>query len=90
MSEEILFKFKNDVKNIELRDEVINSYKKNRKMDNLVEKMKKDLDKMGNGWVVISGNKMLGACSFIEDTLVEFEVEGREFIVFQIFIPVNE
>lgn len=88
---EVEFKFKSDVTNLDLRNLVMNSYLKNRENPNLseiVESLKKDLDEaFPKGWVVFGGKHMVGACSFIENTLVDFEVEGISFVLFQTIYP---
>lgn len=88
---EIEFKFKTDIRNIALKDVLIDSYTKHRNLKDLpalVENIKKDLDgQLSRGWTVFAGKQMVGACCFIEDTMVDFEVEGLSFVIFQSFCP---
>lgn len=88
---ELEFKFKNNLKSLELKDAIIDSYRKHRKcstLPDLVENIKKDLDsQFTKGWVVFGGKHMVGACSYIEDTLLDFEVDGNSYVIFQTFVP---
>ena len=90
---ELKFKFRNDIRNIELRDCIMNSYKKNRTNPNLpevIEAIKKELDEtFSKGWIVFGGNHMVGVCSYIENTLADFEVEGTSFVIFQTIYPAD-
>lgn len=88
---EPLFKFKMEVKDKKLEDAIINAYKVHSStstLTELVEKMKADLDKkFPKGWIVFAGKHMVGACSYIQDTLADFEVDGISFVIFQTFCP---
>lgn len=90
---ELKFKFRNDIRNIKLRDCIMNSYKKNRTNPNLpevIEAIKKELDEtFSKGWIVFGGNHMVGVCSYIENTLADFEVEGTSFVIFQTIYPAD-
>lgn len=88
---ELQFKFRNDIRNVQLKDAIITSYKEHRgasKLSELVELMKKDLDRViPRGWIVFAGHQMVGACTFIENTMIDFEVEGISFVIFQTYHP---
>lgn len=88
---EPVFKFRAEVPNEELKKAVIESYKAHAPscdLAALADKIKNDLDeKLPKGWIVFAGKHMVGACSFIKDTLVDFEVDGISFVIFQTFCP---
>jgi len=88
---EPLFKFRKEAANSTLKNTIIESYKLHASscsLPELADKMKQDLDaKIPKGWIVFGGKHMVGACSYIEDTLVDFEVDGTSFVIFQTFCP---
>lgn len=88
---EPLFKFKVEMKDKQIEDAIINSYKLHSPtyaLTELAEKIKLDLDeKFPKGWIVFAGKHMVGACSHIKDTLADFEVDGVSFVAFQTFCP---
>ncbi|KAM0681110.1 hypothetical protein GINT2_000895 [Glugoides intestinalis] len=85
------FKFKTEPLDQNLKDTVMGIYKSNIEkltLPELAEKIKKDLDeKFPKGWIVFAGRHMVGACSYIENTLLDFEVEGVSFVIFQTYVP---
>lgn len=59
---------------------------KSKSLPELIETMKKRLDKsMGVGWVVFAGKHMAGVCCYIANTLAQFEVDNTIFVVFKTF-----
>lgn len=91
-AQEPVLNFKSNKINEDLRKKVIELYKKHKNAPTLpgvVEVIKKDLDvAIPKGWVVFAGKHLVGACSFIKDTMVEFEVDGTAFVIFQTYCPV--
>lgn len=86
------FKFDREPSDQRIKHLIIESYKKHAKknatLTKLTGKMKKDLDKsFPRGWIVFAGKHMVGACSYVEKTLVNFEVNGVSFVVFQTYFP---
>ncbi|KAI5169733.1 hypothetical protein PAEPH01_0952 [Pancytospora epiphaga] len=54
----------------------------------ICEAMKKELDEAEpKGWVVFAGMHLVGVCTFIKDTMVEFETNGLAFVIFKTFYP---
>lgn len=88
---EPLFKFRKESSNPKLNNLIVELYKSYAAtcgLPELAEKIKQDLDKsFPKGWIVFAGKHMVGACSFIEGTLVDFEVDGTSFVIFQSFCP---
>lgn len=88
---EPLFRFKTELKNKKIEEVIINAYKlysPTSTLTELAEKIKTELDeKFPKGWIVFTGKHMVGACSYIEDTLADFEVDGVSFVIFQTFCP---
>ncbi|ELA41833.1 uncharacterized protein VICG_01185 [Vittaforma corneae ATCC 50505] len=91
-TKDIEFKFKSEPADMSLKEAIMEIYKRHIKdeptLPQLAEKMKKELDsKFSKGWVVFVGKHMVGACSYIEHTLVDFEVDGVSFVLFQTYCP---
>lgn len=67
---------------------VLKTHLNGESLPKLAESLKKSLDeKIGKGWVVFVGKHLAGTCSYIKGTMLEFEVDGTVFIVFQTFCP---
>jgi len=86
--------FEVEALNSKITDKIKKSYKKYAKSCNtlpeLAQSIKKCLDtKFSNGWVVFVGRQMVGACAYIEGTLVTFEVDGLAFVIFQTYCPIE-
>lgn len=90
-SQEPAIKFKNCDASDDLKMTITSLYKKHMHVPTLprmCEAIKKDLDeKIPKGWVVFAGMHLVGVCSFIKNTMVEFEVNGTAFVIFQTFCP---
>lgn len=90
-SEEAEFKFKNEPIDEDLKNIVIEIYTAHANkcdLPGLAENIKKDLDaKRPKGWIVFAGKHMVGACSYIENTLLDFEINGNSFVIFQTHCP---
>jgi Dynein light chain type 1 len=87
---EPVFKFKSNDIDQTLKTTVQNSYKKNMKqsLPGLVGAIKRDLDLvLPKGWIVFAGKHMTGACSYIQNTMVDVEIDGTAFVIFQTFCP---
>lgn len=80
-------KFKNEVNNEELMRFIEDKFQKDYSVDNLAEftgAFKNELDsKFGNGWIVFAGKHMTGCCSYVVNTLADFEVNETCFVIFQ-------
>lgn len=89
--DQVEFKFKTEPLDHNIKDYVIDIYKNNVEkltLPELAEKIKKDLDEnFPKGWIVFAGRHMVGACSYIENTLLDFEILGVSFVIFQTYVP---
>lgn len=88
---EPLFRFRIEIKNKKIEEAIINAYKVHSPtstLTELAEKIRIELDeKFPKGWIVFTGRHMVGACSYIQDTLADFDVDGVSFVIFQTFCP---
>lgn len=86
-----VFDFKEEPSDLNLKNTIMEIYRthcNNIALPEIVSKMKKELDsKIPKGWIVFAGSDMVGACSYIENTLVEFKINGISFVIFQTFCP---
>lgn len=83
--------FRKDISDEKVKNLVIKIYKENAVSLNLTEltdKLKIELDNnTSKGWIVFAGKHMVGSCSYIKNTLMDFEVDGTSFVIFQTFCP---
>lgn len=91
-TKDIEFKFKKEPADVVLKEAIMEIYKKHAEnkptLPQLAEKIKKDLDsKFSKGWIVFAGTNMVGACSYIEGTLADVEVDNISFVLFQTYCP---
>lgn len=88
---EPVIKFKSCDATDDLKNTVVALYKKHMDaptLPRMCEAIKKDLDEqIPKGWVVFAGMHLVGVCSFIQNTMVEFEADGTPFVIFQTFCP---
>lgn len=85
------FDFKEEPSDLNLKNTIIEIYKTQCNgiaLPDIVSKIKKELDsRIPKGWIVFAGSDMVGACSYIENTLVEFKINGISFVIFQTYCP---
>lgn len=88
---EPIFTFKKNIHDEKIKNLIISIYKENALKLNLTEltdKMKNTLDEQfSKGWIVFAGKHMVGSCSYVKNTLMDFEVDGISFVIFQTFCP---
>lgn len=86
-----VYKFRVSNVDEKLKETILEIHSKHKNASSLpamVEGIKKDLDnKISRGWIVFAGKHMSGACSYIQNTMLDFECDGTAFVIFQTFCP---